>query len=97
MNDDADVRLAAPFLCLFVVIMTAFLWGRLEAILGGAAANVTFCIFLFPPVGSLRLSDPKERVAAIAFQLIAIGAAFLAPAKLTVEGSYLRGRNGRGK
>jgi uncharacterized protein DUF4118 len=79
MNDDADIRLAAPFICIFVVVLAAFLWGRLAAILGAVAADVTFCFVLFPPLGSIRVNDPVERKMLVAFQVVAICLSFLAP------------------
>ncbi len=59
-NDDSEVRLGAPLVCLFVVIVTSFLWGRGAAILGGAAASLTFAVLLFPPLGRLRVSDRRS-------------------------------------
>jgi len=49
--NDADVRLGAPFICIFVVIFAAFQWGRLSAILGTIAASVTF---LLPVISAVR-------------------------------------------
>ena len=77
LNDDDDIRLAAPLICQFVVIATSFVWGRLTAPLGGAAASLTFSVLLFPPLGSIRVSDPGERTVLVVFQLSAIGLAFL--------------------
>jgi K+-sensing histidine kinase KdpD len=88
LNDEADFRLEAPLICLFAVLATAFLWGRRAAIFGSLAANLTFCIFLFPPVGSLQINDPLERIAAIAFQLSATCVAFLAPPNQVIETSH---------
>lgn len=90
MNQDEDVRLAAPFICLFIVSMTAFLCGRLEAILGSAGASVTFWLFLFPPIGSLRVTNGEERIVLAIFQLAAIGIACMAPCGLVAEESYFR-------
>ena len=86
MNDDSDLRLAAPVICLFVVALAAFMWGRVAAILGAVGASVTFCLLLFPPLGSFRVSSPTQRVALAAFQLAAIAAAFLAPPDMVVQG-----------
>lgn len=79
MRDDADVRLGAPFLCVFAVIGTAFLWGRLPAILGAVSAGVTFRVLLCPPFGSFRVADPGESTILVVFQVVAIALAFLAP------------------
>lgn len=88
MNDDSDVRLVAPFICLFAVTMAAFFWGRITAFLGAVGASVTFCFLLFPPLGSIRVADPNQRVAIIAFLLLAVFAVHLAPPGLLVEGGY---------
>ena len=97
MNDDSEGRLAAPFICLFAVLMTAFLCGRLAAILGATGANLTFCLLLFPPLGSIRVSNPNQRVAVIAFQILALGAAFLAPPSLVVQGDVTRTWKGKSR
>ena len=85
LNDDPEIRLIAPLICLFVVIATSFLWGRMAAILGGAAASLTFSALLFPPLGSLRVSDPGDRTVLILFQLSAIGVSFLSSTSLTMH------------
>lgn len=92
MNDDPDVRTMAPFICLFAVTMAAFLWGRITAILGAIGAGVTFCYFLFPPLGSIRVANPHQRVAIVTFLLLAILAVRLAPPAVLVESSYSRAR-----
>jgi K+-sensing histidine kinase KdpD len=98
MNQDEDVRLAAPFICLFIVSMTAFLCGRLEAILGSAGASLTFWLFLFPPLGSFHVANPEERIVLATFQLAAIGIAFTAPRRRAAQESYFRAlRRGRGQ
>ena len=74
---DPDTRLAAPLLCIFVVFLVAFRWGRAAAILGAAAANLIFAMFLFPPVGSIRISELDERMALVVLQSSAVFAALL--------------------
>ena len=70
-----DIRLAAPLVCIAAVITTAFLLGRAAAILGAAAAVVTFDLLLFPPVGCIRVSEPAEGLALVvlAWSAIAVG------------------------
>jgi hypothetical protein len=85
LNDDPEIRLVAPLINLFVVIATSFLWGRMAAIVGGSAASLTFAALLFPPLGSIRVSDPSERTTLILFQLFAIGLSFLSPPSLPMD------------
>jgi hypothetical protein len=84
LNDDSEIRLLVPVICLFVVLATSFIWGRMAAILGSVGATLTFTILLFPPLGSLRVADPGERMMLLLFQLSAIGLAFLAPRRLPI-------------
>jgi K+-sensing histidine kinase KdpD len=79
LNNDEDVRLVAPLMCLFIVIATSLYWGRMAAILGGSVASLTFSIFFFPPLGSIRVSDPADRTTLILFELSVIGVSFLSP------------------
>lgn len=90
LNDDAEVSLIAPFMCLFVVTMTAFFWGRIVATFGAVAANLTFCFYLFPPRWSIKVSNPEQRIAVIVFQVLAVAAVFLAPSSPVIEESYPR-------
>lgn len=72
LNDDPEVSLIAPLMCLFVVTMTAFFWGRVVAIFGAVASNLTFCFYLFPPRWSIRVSNPDQRIAVIVFQAVVV-------------------------
>jgi K+-sensing histidine kinase KdpD len=92
MNDDADLRLAAPLICLFAVLLAAFVWGRAAGILGAVGASVVFAIYLFPPIGNFRVNSPDERVIIFTFVVIAVAATFLAPPTLISDG---RDRNNR--
>ena len=76
---DADSRVAAPLLCTFAVMAASFLWGRAAAIFGGICATLIFEFFLFPPIGSFRVSDPAERLALALLAWIAVIAALLSP------------------
>lgn len=76
---DPDTRLAAPILCAFAVMASSFLWGRAAAILGAAAAALTFDLFLFPPIGSIRVSDPVERLALALLAWSAVVAFLMTP------------------
>ena len=76
---DQDIRLAAPVLCTFAVMAASFLWGRAAAILGGICATLIFEFFLFPPIGSFRVSDPAERLALALLAWSAVIAALMSP------------------
>ena len=90
---DPDTRLAAPILCTFAVIASAFLWGRAAAILGGAAATLTFDLFLFPPIGSIRVSDPAERLALALLAWSALVASLMTPPNPAEASPEARRRN----
>jgi K+-sensing histidine kinase KdpD len=90
---DPDTRLAAPILCTFAVMASSFLWGRAAAILGAAAATVTFDLFLFPPIGSIRVSDPVERLALALLVWSAVVASLMTPPNPTEASPEARHRN----
>jgi K+-sensing histidine kinase KdpD len=58
---------------------SSFLWGRAAAIFGAAAATLTFDLFLFPPIGSIRVSDPVERLALALLAWSAVVASLMTP------------------
>ena len=74
---DPDIGLIAPMLCILVVFGVPFRWGRAAAILGAGAANLIFTIFLFPPLGSIRVSDPLEVMSMALLQVSAVMGAIL--------------------
>ena len=90
---DPDTRLAAPILCTFAVMASSFLWGRAAAILGAAAATLTFDLFLFPPIGSIRVSDPVERLALALLALSAVVASLMTPPNPAEASRESRRRN----
>ena len=90
---DPDTRLAAPILCTFAIMATSFLWGRAAAILGAAAATLTFDLFLFPPLGSIRVSDPVERLALALLAWSAVVAALMTPPNPAEASREARSRN----
>ena len=83
LHNDEDIRLVAPLICLFAVIASSSWWGRTAAILGGIAATLTFSTCLFPPFGSIQVSDPGERTILIVFQLNALAMAFVFTPRLS--------------
>jgi K+-sensing histidine kinase KdpD len=90
---DPDTRLAAPILCTFAVMASSFLWGRAAAILGAAGATLTFDLFLFPPIGSIRVSDPVERLALALLVWSAVVASLMTPPNPTEASPEARHRN----
>ena len=61
----SDDRLLAPTLFAVVVAAAGLLWGRASALLGGVASVLVFDLLLFPPIGSIRVSDPIERMSLV--------------------------------
>ncbi len=91
LGDKTDARLAAPAICLQVVIAATLYWGRMAGLIGAVAATVIFELVLFPPFGSFAVHDPTERAVLIFFQLVAIGVVLLSPPSSGV-GRLLRTR-----
>lgn len=79
LKDGADIRPAAPAICLQVVIFASVYWGRLSGIIGSITASLTFDIFLFPPIGSIAIRDPIELAMLTLFQLAALGVFLISP------------------
>jgi K+-sensing histidine kinase KdpD len=80
LNDSsADIRLAAPAICLQAVIVTSLCWGRLPGLIGAVTASLTFAIWLFPPIGSIAVHDPTDRIMLILFQVSALGVVWMSP------------------
>jgi K+-sensing histidine kinase KdpD len=81
LTDGPETRLAAPAICLQGVIVTSLFCGRLAGLIGSATAGLTFALWLFPPIGSLAISNPADRLVLTLFQLTAVLAALLSPAQ----------------
>ena len=71
------IRYAVPLMFLLVVIPIAHLWGTLSGILAAVIAGVAFAVMLFPPFGSLAVRDTVDRITLVAFDVVAVGAAYL--------------------
>ncbi|KAA6465170.1 DUF4118 domain-containing protein [Acidobacteria bacterium AB60] len=80
LRDGATIRLAAPAICIQVVIIIALFWGRTSAFIGAIIAGMTFALFLYPPYGHLWIRDPAERVSLTLFELAALCVVLLSPA-----------------
>ena len=65
-----EIRMAGPFVCFLLVIVTAMLVGRLAAALGALCAAIVLAIWLFPPTGSIAIEEPEARIVLLAFLLL---------------------------
>lgn len=79
LNEGRESRLAAPAVCLLVVIVTSIYLGRLAGILGAAAASCVLAIFLYSPVGSLYVEEHAARTMLNLFLIGAIAVGLLVP------------------
>jgi K+-sensing histidine kinase KdpD len=79
LRGGGSIRLAAPVLCLQVVIVAALYLGRVPALIGAVIAGLTFALWLYPPYGHLWIHDPAERVVLTLFQLTALGVTQILP------------------
>jgi len=66
-----------PLMFLLVVIPIAHLWGALSGILAAIIAGVAFSVILLPPLGSLAVQNTVDRITLVAFELAAVGVAYL--------------------
>lgn len=73
--------MSAPVICLQTVILASLFWGRLSGLAGGLFASLTFAIWLFPPIGSLAIHDPVDRIMLVIFLLSAFVIVLLSPHK----------------
>ena len=87
MNNGWEFRVAAPMLCLQAVIVVSLFWGRIPGIVGAVSAGTIFYIWLFPPVGTLIIENPSDRVILLLFQLAGLGIVFLSPRDPSRTGS----------
>ena len=79
LRDGTAIRLAAPAVCIQVVIVTALFLGRTAAFMGAILAGITFALWLYPPYGHLWIHDPGERVMLTLFEVFALCVVRLAP------------------
>lgn len=79
LDGSKDTRLAAPPMCLFVVIVTTIYLGRLAGILGAAAASCVLAVFLYSPIGSLYVEEHAARTMLNLFLIGALAVALLVP------------------
>lgn len=86
LDGGRETRLAAPAVCLLVVILTSIYLGRLAGIFGAVAASCILAIFLYSPVGTLYVEEHAARMMLNLFLIAAIGVAWLVPRRSSHEG-----------
>ena len=79
LSTNADSRFVAPAVTLQAVILAALYFGRLSALIGSIAANLTLILFLFPPVGSVFVRDSLETAMLVLFQLASLVIVLISP------------------
>jgi K+-sensing histidine kinase KdpD len=77
LDGSRDTRLAAPPMCLLVVIVTTIYLGRLAGVLGAAAASCVLAVFLYSPFGSLYVEEHAARTMLNLFLIGALAVALL--------------------
>jgi K+-sensing histidine kinase KdpD len=60
--DSWEFRAAVPIVALLGVIFTTLFWGGLAGFVGAFTASFVFDAWLFPPIGSLAINDPIDRM-----------------------------------
>ncbi len=79
LNEGRDTRLAAPAMCLLVVIVTTVYLGRLAGILGAAVASCVLAVFLYSPFGTLYVKEHAARTMLNLFLIGAVAVTLLVP------------------
>ena len=79
LNEGRETRLAAPAMCLLVVIVTTIYLGRLAGILGAAAASCVLAVFLYSPFGTLYVQEHAARTMLNLFLIGAVAVTLLVP------------------
>ena len=79
LNEGRETRLAAPAMCLLVVIVTTVYLGRLAGILGAAVASCVLAVFLYSPFGTLYVKEHAARTMLNLFLIGAVAVTLLVP------------------
>ena len=77
LNGSREMRLAAPPMCLLVVIVTTIYFGRWAGILGAISASCVLAVFLYSPIGTLYVEERAARTMLNLFLIGALAVAFL--------------------
>ena len=79
LDDSGELRLAAPVICLLVLIPTATYCGRVAGLIGSVGASMLLAMRLYSPYGSLAIDDPAARVMMTVCQVSAVVVVMIAP------------------
>jgi K+-sensing histidine kinase KdpD len=99
LDESRETRLAAPPMCLLVVIVTTIYLGRLAGILGAVAASCVLAVYLYSPLGTLYVQEHAARTMLNLFLIAAVAVACLVPSppeRDTAEKSHARSAAPRG-
>ena len=67
----------AGFMYLIVVLAIATFWGFVDAFIASIAATLCYNVFFLPPIGTITIADPQNRVALFTFLATALVASRL--------------------
>ena len=72
-----DSKSSLPLVFIAVITVVALRFGSLAAILSSCASAAIFALFLFPPIGSLRIQDLQQRTNLGWFLVAGLSVSFL--------------------
>jgi K+-sensing histidine kinase KdpD len=72
-----DSKSSLPLLFIAVVTVVALRFGSLAGILSSCSSAAIFALFLFPPIGSLRIEDVQQRTNVGWFLVAGLSISFL--------------------
>jgi K+-sensing histidine kinase KdpD len=72
-----DSKSSLPLLFIAVVTVVALRFGFLAGILSSCGSAAIFAVFLFPPIGSLRIEDVQQRTNVGWFLVAGLSISFL--------------------
>ena len=79
LNNSTETRFVAPAISLQAVILVALFFGRISALIGSLSISVILGLVLFPPLGSVLITDRAEGAMLALFQIASIVIALLSP------------------
>jgi K+-sensing histidine kinase KdpD len=74
---DYVAKSSLPLVFIAVVTVIALRFGSLAGILSSCASSAIFAVFLFPPIGSLRIQDLQQRANLGWFLVAGLSVSFL--------------------
>jgi K+-sensing histidine kinase KdpD len=87
LDEGRDLRLAAPAMCLLVVIVTSIYLGRLAGVFGAVAASCVLAVLLYSPFGTLYVEEHAARMMLNFLLIGAVGVALLVPRRPSRNGA----------